>query len=95
MDATTTIGILAAVLTTAANIPQAVKMIMTRSTKSISAATYAILFGGTTLWTIYGIALDDWPIIIANAISALLSAIILTMKLATKKQENQNDDFPV
>lgn len=95
MNSTEILGISAAFLTTAANIPQAFKIIKTRSTKSISSATYALLFVGLVLWLIYGIIRDDLPIILANAVSAGLSGIILAMKLVAKKQENQNDDFPV
>ena len=95
MDYIKILGIVAAIITTAANIPQAVKIIRTKSTKSISAATYALLFIGQALWLAYGIIRKDLPIILANAISTALCGIILLMKLATKKQENQNDDFPV
>ncbi|AXG72919.1 hypothetical protein DVK85_01200 [Flavobacterium arcticum] len=75
------IGVLAAIFTTVANIPQAVKVIRTRSTKSLSAITYSFLFIGMTLWVLYGIGLKDMPIIITNAIAGSLCGIILTLKL--------------
>ena len=75
------VGILAAIFTTIANIPQAVKVIRTRSTKSLSAVTYSFLFTGMTLWVLYGIGLKDIPIIVTNSIAGLLCGIILTMKL--------------
>ena len=92
MDYVEIIGIGAAVLTTAANVPQAIKIIRTKSTKSISAATYALLLSGFLLWLYYGIEKEDLPIILANAISAVLAIIILFMKLTSKKE---NKDFPV
>jgi MtN3 and saliva related transmembrane protein len=88
MDWIKILGIAAAILTTAANIPQAIKMIRTRSTKSISAATYALLLTGLLLWLAYGIIRKDLPIILANAVSAVLAAIILFMKLTNKKKED-------
>ena len=85
------LGFAAAALTTAANVPQAVKIIKTRSTKSISALTYAILFTGLVLWLIDGIYINALPIILANSISALVAGIILVMKLLAKKEEKKED----
>ncbi len=79
------LGLGAAAFTTAANIPQAIKMIRTRSTKSISTVTYAMLFTGLVLWLIYGIYINDLPLILANSISAAVSGIILVMKITAKK----------
>jgi MtN3 and saliva related transmembrane protein len=83
------LGLAAAAFTTAANIPQAIKMIKTRSTKSISAVTYAMLFTGLVLWLIYGIYLKDLPLILANSISALVSGIILVMKLTARNDSKK------
>lgn len=90
MDFVSVIGFVAAILTTAANLPQAVKIIRTRSVTDISSLTYSLLFVGLSLWTFYGVEKDDWPLIICNGISALLAGTILVMKLVIKKQENQD-----
>ena len=90
MDYIKILGLVAAALTTCANVPQAVKIIRTKSTESISTATYALLLSGFIAWLIYGIYNDDLPIILANAISAVLAAIILVIKLSAKKKENQD-----
>ena len=81
MDLIQVLGFLAAFFTTVANVPQAIKVIRTRSTKSLSAATYAMLFTGMALWVVYGIIRDDLPIILANAVAGALCGIILFMKL--------------
>jgi MtN3 and saliva related transmembrane protein len=81
MDYTQLTGLLAALLTTGANIPQTIKVIKTRSTKSLSAATYAMLFLGMIMWVIYGIIRKDIPVILANAVAGSLCGIILFMKL--------------
>lgn len=75
------IGILAAIFTTIANFPQAIKVIKTRSTESLSAATYSMLFLGLALWFVYGIIKKDFPIIFANAVAGTLCGIILFMKI--------------
>lgn len=87
MDYIQVIGLLAAILTTGANIPQTIKVIRTRSTKSLSAATYVMLFLGMLLWVIYGISRNDIPLILANSVAGLLCGIILFMKLAAKVQK--------
>ena len=92
MDYIEIIGITAAIITTAANVPQAIKIIKTKSTESISTVTYALLLTGFILWLFYGIRKEDLPIILANAISAILAIIILYMKLTAKKSKA---DFPV
>ncbi|HEX8268973.1 MAG TPA: SemiSWEET transporter [Flavobacterium sp.] len=85
MDEVQLLGLAAAVFTTAANIPQTYKMIKTKSTKSISTVTYAMLLTGFLVWIAYGIFRDDLPIIIANGISALISSTILFLKHSSKE----------
>ena len=36
---------------------------------------------GVALWFVYGVALVSWPIIAANAVSFLLAATILGLKV--------------
>jgi MtN3 and saliva related transmembrane protein len=37
--------------------------------------------GGVGLWLIYGLAINDWPLIGANAVMMALMVVILAMKL--------------
>ena len=93
MDYTEALGLGAAFLTTVANIPQAIKVIKTKSTKSLSARTYSLLFAGMVLWVVYGILIDDLPVILANCIAGSLCGIILFMKLfLPAKQEDEAGD---
>jgi len=91
MDATEILGLIAAGITTLANIPQAVKILRTKSTKSISAFTYSMLTAGMVAWVVYGILKNDLPIIIGNTIATLLCCTILSVKLYMKlsKQEKE------
>lgn len=50
----TALGLLAAVLTTAANIPQVIKCWRTREADDISLAMIVTLGSGLALWTVYG-----------------------------------------
>lgn len=80
------IGVIAAVLTTAAFIPQAFKTIRTGQVKDLSLTTFSMIFIGTICWCIHGINIGDQPLILANAITAGLSGIIVFMKLRSMKQ---------
>ncbi|MDO8464419.1 MAG: SemiSWEET transporter [Gallionella sp.] len=81
MTTTDWIGSAAATLTTAAFIPQALKVWRTRHTADISLGMYALFTLGVALWLIYGTLLESWPIIIANCITLLLAGLVLVMKL--------------
>jgi MtN3 and saliva related transmembrane protein len=71
----------AAVLTTAAFAPQAVKAWQSRSTKDVSLAMFAMMVTGNSLWLVYGIMINDTPLMIANAVTLLLAGAILTAKI--------------
>ncbi|WP_202844090.1 SemiSWEET transporter [Luteimonas saliphila] len=75
------LGYVAATLTTLAFVPQAIKTIRSRDTRSISLGMYLLFIVGVVCWFGYGIALGSWPMIIANAITFVLAAIVLALKL--------------
>lgn len=75
------IGSLAACLTTAAFIPQVWQVWRSQHTQDISLAMYASFTCGVALWLTYGVLLNAWPIIIANAITLVLSGTVLVLKL--------------
>ncbi|MCF6133240.1 SemiSWEET family sugar transporter [Flavobacterium wongokense] len=89
MEAIEITGYLAAALTTAANIPQTYIIIKEKSTAHVSVTTYSLLLLGTALWVVYGIVQMDWPIIIANSISALTSLIILILNFTSQRTINK------
>jgi MtN3 and saliva related transmembrane protein len=78
---TTAIGLLAALLTTAAFLPQVLHTLATRDTRGISLRMYAIFVTGVLLWLIYGLLTHDWPLILANAVTLLLAGAVLILKL--------------
>ena len=70
-------GFIAAILTTSAFLPQVIKTIREKNTKSLSLPMYLILTSGLLLWLAYGILIKDWALIIANSITGVLALIIL------------------
>lgn len=85
MDYIQITGYAAALLTMISNIPQAVKIIKTKDTKSVSAGTYSLLLAGLVLWIVYGILRSDLPLIICNSFSALFCGLVLLLKLTSAK----------
>ena len=74
-------GYVAAVLTTLAFVPQALKTIRSRETHAISLGMYVVFTIGVGFWLAYGIALRSWPMIVSNIVTLGLSATILGLKL--------------
>jgi MtN3 and saliva related transmembrane protein len=77
----TWIGIAAAILTTTAFAPQAIKVWRTRSTRDVSLAMFLLMVTGIVLWLVYGLLIGDLPLIAANAVTLVLAGAILVAKI--------------
>lgn len=78
------LGFTAAFCTTVSFLPQAIKVIKTRDTASLSLAMYIIFTVGVALWLAYGIAKLDIVIITANVVTLVLAFIILCTKIVNE-----------
>jgi MtN3 and saliva related transmembrane protein len=74
-------GYLAATLTTASFLPQAIMTIKTKDASSLSLGMYGMFTLGVLCWLIYGIHLRDFAIIASNAVTLLLASCILYFKI--------------
>jgi MtN3 and saliva related transmembrane protein len=81
MQSSEILGYCAATATTVSFIPQAIKVIKTRDTKSISLWMYVLFCFGLLLWLVYGVMLSAVPIILANSVTVLFAGIVLGYKL--------------
>jgi len=77
MDIISIIGNLAAVLTTASFLPQALKTIKTKDTGGLSLPMYVLFVLGVGLWLLYGMLNNQMPIIVGNLITLILAGTIL------------------
>ena len=75
------LGFTAAFLTTFSFLPQAIQVIKTRDTASLSLAMYSIFTVGVGFWLVYGLIKEDNAMIVANMVTFLLSATILSIKI--------------
>lgn len=76
-----TLGLIAGTLTTASFVPQVWKIWSTRSARDLSWAMVGVFTAGTFLWLLYGLKVGSMSIVVANAITFLLSLAICVMKL--------------
>ena len=81
---TTAIGLTAALLTTIAFVPQAIKALKTKQTKDISLIMYILFTAGVLCWLVYGIMLGELPIILANSVTLIFAAMVLILKIRYK-----------
>jgi len=81
MTLTDFIGNAAAVLTSVSFVPQVLKILKTRNTSGISLIMYALFVTGVACWLWWGLIADARPVIIANAVTLVLSASVLLLKV--------------
>ena len=84
IDQNEIIGLIAAVCTTFAFVPQGMKVLKTKQTKDLSLRMYSIMFLGILLWLFYGIIIDSLSIILANVVTATLVGTILVYVIKGK-----------
>lgn len=84
MELVTAIGFTAGALTTVAFWPQLRRTWTTKSADDVSLAMLLTFTTGVFLWFLYGLLLQSWPIIVTNAVTFVLTAAILVLKLRFK-----------
>ncbi len=75
------VGYIAATLTTAAFLPQVLKVWKSKSTEDLALPTLLSFIAGVSMWLIYGLLVRSIPIIIANIATLVLNLMILRFKL--------------
>ena len=94
MNAQDFIGYCAAALTTGSFVPQALLTLRTRDVSGISFVMYSAFTAGVALWLAYGVALGQWPIVVANAVTLLLAATILCVKIVEERRAQKRKEAP-
>ena len=74
-------GYFAAILTTAAFLPQLIKTLKTKKADDVSLLTLIMFLSGVGSWIIYGYAISSFPILMANIITLILNLFILISKI--------------
>jgi MtN3 and saliva related transmembrane protein len=76
------IGYAAAFFTSFSMIPQIIRLVKLKESKDVSLVMTMALCLGVLLWLLYGIAINNMPVIVANGVSFCVTAttVILVIK---------------
>ena len=74
-------GYFAAILTTAAFLPQLIKILKTKKADDVSLVTLIMFLCGVGSWVFYGYSISSTPILIANVVTFILNFFILVSKI--------------
>jgi MtN3 and saliva related transmembrane protein len=83
------LGFAAALLTTGSFLPQAWLTLRTRDVSGISLGMYSAFTAGVALWLVYGWLLQEWPIVVANAVTLALAGTILVTKIVVERRRRR------
>ncbi|MBV8437080.1 MAG: SemiSWEET family sugar transporter [Silvibacterium sp.] len=75
------VGYIAAICTTISFLPQLIRVYRLKSAHEISLTMFLVYSLGVSLWLLYGIFIGSLPVIVANALSVVLSLAILVLKI--------------
>ena len=79
-------GYLAAILTTAAFLPQLIRTWKTKSAEDVSISMLLMFITGLLFWILYGWKTRTFPVLFANLITLILNLSILFLKLLYQEE---------
>ena len=74
------VGTAAALCSITSFAPQAIKIWTEKDASSVSLKTYSLTVACFILWVGYGVLIQAWPIVAANACALVMAALVLAMK---------------
>ena len=75
------VGFIAALLTTFSGVPQIIQTFKYKNTDGLSIKTISLLLAGVVVWFIYGILINNIPLIVSNSICIYVQATLLYLKI--------------
>ena len=86
MDIINIVGTAGGIVSSVTFLPQVIKIWKTKSAKDLSMGTLLFLVLNVSLWLLYGILTNLYPIIITNGIVLSMVFIMVYFKLTFKEQ---------
>ena len=80
-----TLGMIAGTISAITFLPQVIKTWKSKSAKDISVLMFSFATISVILWLIYGILINNWPVIYTNSCVLILSLIMVYFKLKFTK----------
>ena len=90
MSIVESIGFIAAICTTSAFLPQAIKSYISGRTKDLSWTLLILQDTGNFLWIIYGFSIHSVPVYIANIITFALVGYLIVLKIIHNKASTES-----
>jgi MtN3 and saliva related transmembrane protein len=87
------VGYTAGAITSCTFLPQVIKTWKERSAKDISLVMFIIAAVNEVLWILYGAMLNNWVIILTNAIVLSMSIIMIFLKLKYQYGTNKGSNI--
>ncbi len=81
------LGFAAATLTTLAFLPQVIKSWKRRQVDDLSLGMLVALNIGIVLWIAYGLAIAAFPLVVANVVTLVFTAILLGLKISVRPRQ--------
>ena len=81
MDNMFWIGIVAGILTSVSMLPQLIKILKEKDAQNVSIVMIIVLISGLSVWIVYGVMREDWPLIVTNSFSVLVNTLILIFRI--------------
>ena len=81
------VGLVGAMFTTLAFVPQVVKIWKNRSSDGVSLSMYVCMLVGIIIWLAYGILINSIAVIAANILSGILQVVIIFLTLKKRKND--------
>lgn len=78
------LGYSAGAITSLTFLPQVIKTWKAKSAKDVSLLMFIIAAVNEVMWIVYGVLLNNWVIILTNAIVLAMSLIMIFLKLKYK-----------
>jgi MtN3 and saliva related transmembrane protein len=92
MEGATILGYIAGTCTTIAFLPQVLKAYRTKSCHDLSSGMLALFSLGIFFWFVYGLLIDEMPIIAANGLTLVFVLAIVVLKGVYGRSEKSPGD---
>ncbi|MBL7725894.1 MAG: SemiSWEET transporter [Chitinophagaceae bacterium] len=86
MTAADMLGYAAGALTAFTFLPQVLKTWKEKSAKDVSLYMFIIAFVNEIMWLVYGVMINNWVIILTNAVMLIMSGIMIWLKMRYNHQ---------
>ena len=80
------LGMIAALLTTIAFVPQVLRIYLTKSAEDVSYLMFSIFSTGVLLWLVYGLLIGSAALIAANVVTLALCLTVIVLKVRYQRR---------